>query len=63
MGQISDRLRNVFDFLPTPYCDTVSSGEGVKGGVKKTKRLVETGKCYKQIERRGKDPMPERQQY
>ncbi len=32
--QLADRRRVGFDFLPTPYCDTVSTGgEGEGGGV------------------------------
>jgi hypothetical protein len=27
-SQFSDRFWRVFDFLPTPYCDTVSGGRG-----------------------------------
>ena len=26
--QLGDRRRITFDFLPTPYCDTVSGGRG-----------------------------------
>jgi hypothetical protein len=33
-GQLADRRRVGFDFLPTPYCDTGSSrGEGEGAGV------------------------------
>ena len=27
-GQLADRRRVGFDFLPTPYCDIVSKGRG-----------------------------------
>ena len=29
-SQFGDRLMTAFDFLPTPYCDTASTGERIE---------------------------------